>query len=81
MLLVLLPFFGSGFVPTASMPGGLRWFAEHQPFTPLIDAVRGSLTGHVHGSSIAWALVWFACLAVTGWALSLRLYKRERPNP
>src|SRR5262245_26845611 len=38
MLLVLLPFLGSGFVPTDSMPAGLRWFAEHQPFTAVIDA-------------------------------------------
>ena len=38
MLLVLLPFLGSGFVPTDSMPAGLRWFADHQPFTAVIDA-------------------------------------------
>ncbi|WP_211517313.1 ABC transporter permease [Geodermatophilus africanus] len=42
MPLVLLPFLGSGFVPTDSMPTALRWFAEYQPFTPLIDTVRGS---------------------------------------
>jgi ABC-2 type transport system permease protein len=80
MLLVLLPFLGSGFVPTESMPGGLRWFADHQPFTSLIDAVRGLLTGHVHGSDIAWSMAWFGGLAVIGWALSLRLYRRERPS-
>ena len=37
MFLVLLPFLSSGFVPTDSMPDGLSWFAEHQPFTPLIE--------------------------------------------
>src|SRR5262249_49628240 len=36
MLLMLLPFLGSGFVPTRSMPAGLRWFADHQAFTPMI---------------------------------------------
>jgi ABC-2 type transport system permease protein len=39
--LVFLPFLGSGFVPTDSMPTGLRWFAEYQPFTPMMDTVRG----------------------------------------
>jgi ABC-2 type transport system permease protein len=34
MPLLLLPFLVSGFVPAESMPAGLRWFAEHQPFTP-----------------------------------------------
>ena len=45
MLLMLLPFFGSGFVPTDSMPAGLRWFAEYQPFTPIIETLRGLLLG------------------------------------
>jgi ABC-2 type transport system permease protein len=39
--LVFVPFPGSGFVPTDSMPTGLRWFAEYQPFTPVMDTVRG----------------------------------------
>jgi ABC-2 type transport system permease protein len=43
MPLVLLPFLGSGFVPTDSMPVGLRWFADHQPFTPIIETLRGLL--------------------------------------
>ena len=37
MLLILLPFLGSGFVPTDSMPGWLQWFAQYQPFTPFIE--------------------------------------------
>ncbi|MEH0841215.1 ABC transporter permease [Micromonospora sp. CPCC 205711] len=40
MPLVLLPFRGSGFVPTDSMPDGLRWFAEYEPFTPIIETLR-----------------------------------------
>ena len=46
MLLLLLPFLGSGFVPTDSMPAGLRWFAEYQPFTPIIETLRGAADGH-----------------------------------
>ena len=40
MFLMLLPFVSSAFVPTESMPAGLAWFAEHQPFTPIIDTLR-----------------------------------------
>ena len=49
MIFVLLPFVGSGFVPVESMPTGLRWFAEHQPFTPIMDAFRGLLAGSPTG--------------------------------
>ena len=45
MPLILLPFLGSGFVPTDSMPTALRWFAEYQPFTPIIETLRGLLMG------------------------------------
>jgi ABC-2 type transport system permease protein len=41
MFLLLLPFLGSGFVPTRSMPAGLRWFAQYQPFTPVTETLRG----------------------------------------
>ena len=51
MPLILLPFLGSGFVPTDSMPAGLRWFAEYQPFTPIIETLRGLLLGTPIGNS------------------------------
>ena len=60
MPLMLLPFFGSGFVPVESMPAGLRWFAEHQPFTPIIETLRGLLTGTAIGSSGVVATAWCA---------------------
>jgi hypothetical protein len=47
MFLFLLPFLGSGFVPTDSMPAGLRWFADNQPFTAITDTLR-SLLGDQH---------------------------------
>ncbi|MGI8628150.1 MAG: ABC transporter permease [Geodermatophilaceae bacterium] len=60
MPLVLLPFLGSGFVPTDSLPTGLRWFAEFQPFTSVIETLRGLLLGTAIGSSaiIAVAGAW-----------------------
>jgi len=45
MLLILLPFVGSGFEPTGSMPVGLQWFAQYQPFTPFVETLRGLLLG------------------------------------
>ena len=51
MPLILLPFLGSGFVPTDSMPTAIRWFAEYQPFTPVMETVRGLLLGTAIGNS------------------------------
>jgi hypothetical protein len=51
MPLMILPFLGSGFVPTDSMPVGLRLFAEYQPFTPIIETLRGLLLGTPIGYS------------------------------
>jgi ABC-2 type transport system permease protein len=58
MPLILLPFLGSGFVPTDSMPNGLRWFAEYQPFTPIIETLRGPLMDKPIGDNAWIALVW-----------------------
>ncbi len=64
MFLTFLPFLGSGFVPVASMPAGLRWFAENQPFTPVTDTVRSLLANQHVGSAGVKAIVW--CLAIAG---------------
>ncbi len=77
MILILLPFLGSGFVPVASMPGGLRWFAQNQPFTPVTNAVRALLDGgHVGGAWVS-AVAW--CLAITAAAYlwARHLYDRR----
>ncbi|QJY44854.1 ABC transporter permease [Pseudonocardia broussonetiae] len=75
--LVLLPFLGSGFVPTDSMPAGLRWFAEHQPFTPLIETVRGLLAGTPSGGTAAVAVGWCLVIALGGFVWSIRLFARD----
>jgi ABC-2 type transport system permease protein len=77
MPLILLPFLGSGFVPTASMPAGLRWFAEYQPFTPIIETLRGLLTNRPIGDNAWIALVWCAVIALGGYLWSRRLFNRE----
>jgi ABC-2 type transport system permease protein len=77
MPLILLPFLGSGFVPTESMPAGLRWFAEYQPFTPIIDTLRGLLTGAAIGSSALLAVAWCAALALVGYLWGRARYDRR----
>jgi ABC-2 type transport system permease protein len=77
MPLMLLPFFGSGFVPVESMPAGLRWFAEHQPFTPLTETLRGLLTGTAIGSSAWVATAWCAAIALVGYLWARRSYERR----
>jgi ABC-2 type transport system permease protein len=76
MPLMLLPFLSSGFVPTASMPGGMRWFAEHQPFTPIIETVRGLLMGTPIGSSAVVAVAWCAGITLFGYLWARALYNR-----
>ena len=77
MPLMLLPFIGSGFVPTESMPAGLRWFAEYQPFTPIIETLRGLLMDKPLGHNGWLALGWCALIALGGYLWSKRLFNRE----
>lgn len=76
--LMLLPFLGSGFVPTESMPVGLRWFADHQPFSAFMDALRGSLAGAPDATAIWMAVAWGIGLTVLGYLWAIRNYERER---
>jgi ABC-2 type transport system permease protein len=75
--LVFLPFLGSGFVPTESMPVGLRWFAEYQPFTPVINTVRGLLVGTAIGNSAVIAVAWCAGITLVSYLWARRLYNRD----
>jgi ABC-2 type transport system permease protein len=78
MFLTLLPFLSSGFVPTASMPAGLRQFAEYEPFTPVTQTVRGLLTGGPIGAHAIAAIVWSAGIALASYLWAVRLYNRRR---
>ncbi|MGD0608355.1 MAG: ABC transporter permease, partial [Streptosporangiaceae bacterium] len=80
MFLTLLPFLSSGFVPTRTMPAGLRQFAEYQPFTPVTETVRGLLTGIAPGTgTIVAALAWSAGVALASYLWAIRLYHHRRP--
>lgn len=80
MILMLLPFLGSGFVPTGSMPSGLRWFAEYQPFTAATETLRGLLTGTPVGNNAIVAVAWCAAIAVLGYLWAVRLFERRQPR-
>jgi ABC-2 type transport system permease protein len=78
MILFLLLFLSSGFVPTDSMPAGLSWFAANQPFTPIIDTLRGLLLGTPIGDGGVLAVAWCLGLSAVGYAWARRLYDRGR---
>jgi ABC-2 type transport system permease protein len=71
--LIMLPFLSSAFVPAGTMVAGVRQFAEYQPFTPIIETLRGLLTGNLPSTShTVQAVAWCAGLAIIGyvWAVS-----------
>jgi ABC-2 type transport system permease protein len=78
MFLTLLPFLSSAFVLTATMPAGLRQFAEYQPFTPTTQTVRGLLLGGPVASHAAAAIGWSLAIALASYLWSIRLYNRRR---
>jgi ABC-2 type transport system permease protein len=77
MPLLFLPFLGSGFVPTGSMPTGLRWLADYQPFTPIIETVRGLLMGTPIGNSGVLAVAWCVAITVVCYFWARNLYNRD----
>jgi ABC-2 type transport system permease protein len=77
MFLMLLPFLSSGFVPTQTMPDGLRGFAENQPFTPIIETLRGLLLGTPIGNSGLIAIAWCVAISLVGFLWARRLYERD----
>ncbi|MGZ4187440.1 MAG: ABC transporter permease [Solirubrobacteraceae bacterium] len=77
MFLLLLPFLSSAFVPVDSMPAGVRWFAENQPFTPITDAVRSLLADQSAGSAGVKAIVWCLVIITASYLWARYLYNRR----
>ncbi len=73
----VLPFVSSAFVPTDTMSGAVRWFARHEPFTPVIDTLRGLTLGAPVGSSAWIAVAWCAGFAVAGYVWARVLFRRD----
>jgi ABC-2 type transport system permease protein len=77
MPLILLPFLGSGFVPTESMPTPVQWFADYQPFTPIMETLRGLLLGTSIGANAVLGAAWCVALTAIGYVWATRLYNRD----
>jgi len=77
LILTILPLLGSGFVPTASMPQWLQVFAQNQPFTPFIEAIRGLLLGTPLELNLWLAIGWSVVIALGGYIWSMVIYERK----
>jgi ABC-2 type transport system permease protein len=65
--LIMLPFFSSAIVPADKMGPGVRQFAEYQPFTPIIETLRGLLNGGASSSDAIQAIAWCVGIALVGY--------------
>ena len=75
--LVMLPFLSSAIVPAETMGPGVRQFAEYQPFTPIIETVRGLLTGDPSTGSAVAAVAWCVGIALVGYVWALSTFKKR----
>jgi ABC-2 type transport system permease protein len=75
--LIFLPFVSSAFVPTEGMPSPVRWFAEHQPVTSIVETIRGLFARQPVGADVWIALAWCGGLLVVGWLGAAAVYRRQ----
>lgn len=75
--IIFLPFVSSAFVPTASMPGPVRAFAEHQPVTAIVNAIRALFEQRPVGGDIWGALAWCVGILLVAYALAMVAYRRK----
>jgi ABC-2 type transport system permease protein len=74
---IMLPFFSSAIVPAAKMGEGVRQFAEYQPFTPVIEALRGLLAGAPSAGYVIAALAWCVGIAVVGYVWAVATFRQR----
>ncbi len=77
--LIFLPFISSAFVPTQGMPGPVRWIAEHQPVTSIVDTIRALFAGQPLGNDIWIALGWCIAILVVAYVAAMAVYRRRFP--
>lgn len=75
--LIFLPFISSAFVPTDSMPKAVRVFADNQPVTSIVEAIRALLSGQPVGNDIWVALAWCLGIMIVAYLFAVRAYKRS----
>jgi ABC-2 type transport system permease protein len=75
--LIFLPFISSAFVPTDTMPGAVRAFAENQPVTTIVNAIRDLLTQQPVGTDIWIALAWCVGILLVAYTFAMATYRRR----
>jgi ABC-2 type transport system permease protein len=75
--LIFLPFISSAFVPTKTMPGPVRAFADYQPVTSIVNTIRDLFTQQPVGSDIWVALAWCVGILIVAYAFAKRIYRRK----
>src|SRR5499427_4434328 len=75
--LIFLPFISSAFVPTETMPGPVRAFAENQPVTSIVNAIRNLFTQQPVGTDIWIAIGWCVAILVITYAFAMSIYRRK----
>lgn len=75
--LIFLPLISSAFVPTDTMPGPVRWFAEYQPVTSIVNSIRALFAGTPVGGELWIALAWCVGILVVAWIAAMALYRRR----
>src|SRR5450755_4655979 len=75
--LIFLPFISSAFVPTATMPGPVRAFAEHQPVTSIVNTIRSLFTQQPAGTGIWTALAWCVGILIVAYIFAMVIYRRR----
>jgi ABC-2 type transport system permease protein len=75
--LMFLPFISSAFVPTDTMPGPVRVFADNQPVTSIVNAIRDLFTQRPVGGDIWLALAWCVGILVVAFSFAIRTYRRR----
>jgi ABC-2 type transport system permease protein len=75
--IIFLPFISSAFVPTETMPSGVRAFAENQPVTSIVDAIRALLSNQPVGNDLWIALTWCVGITLVAYFFAMRVYKKR----
>jgi len=75
--IIFLPFISSAFVPTNTMPTAVRIFAENQPVTFIVEAIRALLSNQQAGKDIWVALAWCVGIMIVAYILAMRIYKKR----
>jgi ABC-2 type transport system permease protein len=76
-LLFVLPYISSGFVPVETMPRALKWFAENQPMTPIIDSLRALMLNMPAGRDLWVGIIWCVGITIVTFMIAVQIYKRK----